>query len=276
MFSRHKKATLDKSLKTGKAQEIKELIETSLKESENVLVKEVMTPRVDVVALEIPVALENVINAIKRSGHSRFPVFHGDLDQLVGVLFLKDLLRDERWWQAIKVKMGSKEDNAQENNPTLNGQLSPLQFSRFFRAPFLVPETRPILEVLSEMQSQHRDFALVVDEHGGVSGILTIKDILGRIVGELPDEFDAPEPPEIIRVDESRWLIDGATGVDEVSKTLGIEIPEGEYVTISGYLLDVLGDIPKEGASVELENWSFKVVEMDKRRVAKIIAQRLE
>jgi putative hemolysin len=274
MFTKHKKSLEQGHDNGSKADELKKQIEQSLDLAQASLVKEVMTPRVEVVALEIPVTVDAVLQAIKRSGHSRFPVYHEDLDKLVGVLFLKDLLRDERWWHGIKEN--SETHNERDKNGLSNGNLTPLQFSRFLRTPYLVPESRPILDVLLEMRQQRRDFAIVIDEHGSVSGVLTIKDILGHIVGELPDEFDAPEPPSIMRVDETRWLIDGSASVDEVSRQLEINIPDGEYVTIGGYVLDTLGDIPKEGDYVNIDGWSLKVVEMDKRRVAKIVAQKLK
>ncbi len=97
------------------------------------------------------------------------------------------------------------------------------------------------------MRRQRRAFAVVVDEHGGVEGVLTVKDLLGALVGDLPDEFDPDEEPEVVRVDGTRWLVDGRMSIDDVRDQLGIDLPEGEYVTLGGYLFDAFGHIPERG-----------------------------
>ena len=101
------------------------------------------------------------------------------------------------------------------------------------------------------MRRQRRAFAVVVDEHGGVEGVLTVKDLLGALVGDLPDEFDPDEEPEVVRVDGRRWLVDGRTELDDLADQLGIDLPEGEYVTLGGYLFDAFGHIPEEGETLD-------------------------
>jgi putative hemolysin len=219
-------------------------------------VKEVMTPRVDVVALTIPVTADDVIAAARESGHSGFPVVVDDLDDLVGVLFVNDLFR-----AAPRRLAGDLTER------------TTLDISRRIRQPHVVPETRLVLDVLAEMRQQHRAFAVVVDEYGGVAGVLTVKDLIEPLVGQLQDEFDADEGPEIVRVDVNRWLIDGRTSVDEVQDRLGIEVPEGEYVTIGGFLFDGFGHIPTEGEHLSVDGWELRVVELDKRRIAKVLAK---
>ena len=139
----------------------------------------------------------------------------------------------------------------------------------------MVPETRRVLDVLAEMRQQRRAFAVVVDEYGGVAGVITVKDLVEPLVGELQDEFDADEEPEIVRVDRNRWLIDGRTSVDEVQERLGIQVPEGEYVTIGGFLFDGFGHIPTEGERLAVDGWELRVVELEKRRIAKVLAKHL-
>jgi magnesium and cobalt transporter len=219
-------------------------------------VREVMTPRVDVVALTIPVTADDVIEAVRESGHSCFPVVADDLDDLVGVLFVNDLFR-----AAPRRSAGDLSDR------------SPLEISRRFRQPHVVPESRQVLDVLSEMRQQRRAFAVVVDEYGGVAGVLTVKDLIEPLVGQLSDEFDTDEGPEIVRVDVNRWLIDGRTSVDDVHERLGIAVPEGEYVTIGGYLFDAFGHIPEEGEQLAVDGWELRVVELEKRRIAKVLAK---
>jgi CBS domain containing-hemolysin-like protein len=228
-------------------------------------VREVMTPRVDVVALKIPVQADDVARAVRESGHSCFPVVHDDLDDLVGVLYVNDLFRSGR-------------HPVSDTAPSP----SPLDISRRVRQPLVVPESIGLLEALAEMRKQRRTFAVVVDEYGGVSGVLTIKDLLEPLVGDLHDEFDADEEPEIVRVDANRWLIDGRANVDEVAERLAIEIPDGEYVTLGGFLFDAFGHIPEEGERFTLtkgktaDEWEFRVVEMDKRRIARVVVRHEE
>ena len=137
-----------------------------------------------------------------------------------------------------------------------------------------MPESRLVLDVLAEMRRQRRAFAVVVDEHGGVEGVLTVKDLLGALVGDLPDEFDPDDEPDVVRVDGSRWLVDGRMSVDDVRDRLDINLPEGEYVTLGGFLFDGFGHIPEEGESLEVDGWELRVTEMDKRRIAKVVAKR--
>lgn len=203
--------------------------------------REVMTPRVDVVALAVPATMAAVARAVKESGHSRFPVYEDSLDHLVGVLFVKDLFRSGG-----------------------NGALR-------LRKPFLVPEGRLVLDLLQEMRQRRRAFAVVVDEYGGVEGVLTIKDLVSELVGELPDEFDREEEAEVIRVDTHRWLVGGQVALDRVEQEVGLRLPPGEYVTVGGFLFDRFGRIPAENDEIEHEGWEFRVSEMDRRRIASVV-----
>jgi CBS domain containing-hemolysin-like protein len=236
-----------------------EFIIEALGDLRDTVVGEVMTPRVDVVALTIPLTVESVSKAVRESGHSCFPVCGDSLDDLVGMLFVNDLFR--AGWT-----VGSQEEGIRSPGP--------IDISRRLRQPFLVPESRLVLDVLAEMRRQRRAFAVVVDEHGGVEGVLTVKDLLGALVGDLPDEFDPDEEPEVVRVDGERWLVDGRMSIDDLADQLGVALPEGEYVTLGGYLFDAFGHIPEEGETHELGEWQLRVAEMDKRRIAKVVAKR--
>ena len=140
------------------------------------------------------------------------------------------------------------------------------------RQPYLLPESLGVLEALADMRKRRRAVAVVVDEYGGVAGLLTVKDLLEPLVGDLRDEFDPAEEARIVRVDGQRWLMDGQTNVDDVRERLGVDIPEGEYVTLGGLLFSRFGHIPHEGEEVRVGDWDLKVVEMDKRRVAQVVA----
>ena len=215
--------------------------------------REVMTPRVDVAALEHPVRYEDVARAVRRTGYSHYPVYDDDLDHLLGVLFVKDLFN--------LGPLGSDQVPSTE------------EVSRRLREPFVVPESRAALDLLAEMRRVRRDFAVVVDEYGGVSGVLTINDLVSELVGDLRDEFDRSAPPSIHRVDKSRWLVDGSVSVDDVRTEIGAPVPDGDYVTLGGFLFDAFGRIPTEGEEVSHDGWSFRVTGMDRRRIAKVVVQ---
>jgi CBS domain containing-hemolysin-like protein len=252
-----------------------QFIVDALNDLHDTVVREVMTPRVDVVALSIPLTVDAVTQAVRESGHSCFPVYGDNLDDLIGVLFVNDLFR--AGWQVTGARdspaPGAATDGGATDAPT---PPDPIDISRRLRQPFLVPESHLVLEVLAEMRRQRRAFAVVVDEHGGVEGVLTVKDLLGALVGDLPDEFDPDDEPDVVRVDGSRWLADGRMSVDDVRDRLDINLPEGEYVTLGGFLFDGFGHIPAEGESLDVDGWELRVTEMDKRRIAKVVAKRLD
>ncbi len=219
--------------------------------------RDVMTPRVDVAYLTYPVSPEAVAEAVRDTGHSCFPVVSGDLDEVTGVLFVNDLFRSTTVKRQIGVSL-----------PTA------VEISRKIRRPLLLPETLDLLESLAEMREQRRTFALVLDEHGGVAGVVSIRDILEQLVGDWSDEFDEDDEVSIVRIRENRWLVDGQTHVDKVEEEIGLEIPEGEYVTIAGFLLDLAGEIPSEGATYSFEDWTLKVQSLEKRRISEIVVER--
>jgi magnesium and cobalt transporter len=246
----------------AEATEQERIITDALSDLRDMDVREVMTPRVDVTYLTIPVHAEDIARAVRTSGHSCFPVVYDDLDDLVGILFVNDIFRtgDGR---------GRSTDGSTARDAT---DPSPLEISRKVRPAYLLPESLGVLEALADMRKRHRAVAVVVDEYGGVAGLLTVKDLLEPLVGDLHDEFDQDEETRIVRVDGQRWLIDGQTNVDDVRERLGVDIPEGEYVTLGGLLFSRFGHIPGEGEEVRVGDWNFKVVEMEKRRVAQVLA----
>jgi magnesium and cobalt transporter len=247
------------SAKDAEGSEQERIIIEALADLRDMDVREVMTPRVDVTFLTIPVHADDIARAVRTSGHSCFPVVHDDLDDLIGILFVNDIFRTG--------KEGPLSRDATDP--------SPLEISRKVRQPYLVPESLGVLEALADMRKHRRAVAVVVDEYGGVAGILTVKDLLEPLVGDLHDEFDEVEEPMIVRVDGTRWLIDGQTNVDVVRERLGMDLPDGEYVTLGGLLFERFGHIPAEGEQVKVGAWDLRVVEMDKRRVAQVVATSL-
>lgn len=221
--------------------------------------RDVMTPRVDVVYLTVPVTPGAVAEAVRDTGHSCFPVVRDELDEVQGVLFVNDLFRSTTDKRAIGVALPGA------------GEIA-----RKIRRPLMLPETQDLLSSLTEMREQHRTFALVLDEHGGVAGVVSMRDILEQLVGDLNDEFDEDEEPTIVKIREDRWLVDGQTHVDEVEKELGVVIPEGEYVTIAGFVLDLAGEIPTAGATYTRGDWTFRVQSLERRRISEIVIERHE
>jgi CBS domain containing-hemolysin-like protein len=247
---------------TEEVSEQERIIIEALADLRDMDVREVMTPRVDVTYLTIPVDADDIAKAVRTSGHSCFPVVNGDLDDLVGILFVNDIFR-------AGVDRSGVGDSGGGGGPT------PLEISRKVRQPYHLPESLGVLEALADMRKHRRAVAVVVDEYGGVAGILTVKDLLEPLVGDLHDEFDGEEEPLIVRVDGSRWLVDGQINVDEVSERLGMDLPDGEYVTLGGLLFERFGHIPTEGEHVRVGEWDLRVAEMDKRRVAQVVATSL-
>ncbi len=278
--NRQEGAGLNGRQSDGGAEAQEQFILDALNDLHDTAVREVMTPRVDVVALSIPLTVDAITQAVRESGHSCFPVYGDNLDDLIGVLFVNDLFR--AGWKVsgaddgggVPADGGGVPARPAPDEVTVRPAPGPIDISRRLRQPFLVPESRLVLDVLAEMRHQRRAFAVVVDEHGGVEGVLTVKDLLGALVGDLPDEFDTDDEPDVVRVDGTRWLVDGRMSVDDVRDRLDISIPEGEYVTIGGFLFDGFGHIPQEGESLDVDGWELRVAEMDKRRIAKVVAKR--
>jgi CBS domain containing-hemolysin-like protein len=219
--------------------------------------RDVMTPRVDVAYLSYPVTPEAIAEAVRDTGHSCFPVVSDDdLDDVLGVIYVNDLFRSSTTRRAIGVSLPTAEE-----------------ITRKIRRPLMLPETFDLLESLGEMRKQHRTFALILDEHGGVAGVVSIRDILEQLVGDLNDEFDEDDELEIVRIREGRWLVNGQTHVDKVAEEIGFDAPEGEYVTIAGFVLDLAGEIPEAGTTYTSDNWTFRVQSVEKRRISELVIE---
>jgi CBS domain containing-hemolysin-like protein len=221
--------------------------------------REVMTPRVDVTFLSMPVTPEAVAEAIRDSGHRAFPVsLNDELDQVDGVLFVSDLFRSSKGARSLPTSLPDTTEISRKVR----------------RPPLLLPESMGILEALAEMRARKRTFTVVLDEYGGVAGVATVRDLLEPLVGDLSDEFDEDEDPDFARIDASRWLIDGQASIDDVAEHLGVELATGDYVTIGGYLLERLDRIPEPGDTVVVGPWELRVQSMDRRRITEVVARR--
>ncbi|NOY57294.1 MAG: HlyC/CorC family transporter [Actinobacteria bacterium] len=214
-------------------------------------VREVMTPRVDIVTLGASLTAETIRQAVIETGHSRYPVVEreGDLDHMLGVLNVKDLLRAP-------------------------GDPTPEQLIELLREPLYIPESASVLEALQLLRHKRSGFAAVLDEHGSVEGILTIKDLVSELVGELQDEFD-PGVPVTVSLGDNGWITDGRVTVEDLAEQTGADLPEGPYGTVGGLYLFVSGDIPREGDSIVIAGLRFTVLHMEGRRIDRLRVQRV-
>jgi putative hemolysin len=211
------------------------------------VVREIMVPRVDVEMLEDTFTIDDALPLFQRTGFSRMPVFHEDPDTVVGVALLKDLVGPVSTRQGGDLLVG------------------------VMRAPMFVPETKPILDLLSDMRMTHNHMVIVVDEHGGTAGICTIEDIVEEIVGEIADEFDR-EHRFISEAGPGKWIVDGRLSAEEAREKLGVPLPESdEYETVAGWVLMELGHIPHAGESVRAGAWSVRVLAVRSRRIARLL-----
>ena len=210
-------------------------------------VANVMIPRTEVIAIEAGTTTEDAIAFAKAQRHSRYPVYRNDLDDVIGVLHARDLLL------------------AEPDTP----------LASLLREPLIVPAQIGVQELLRLMRVRRTQFAIVLDEYGGADGIVTLENVLEEIVGELQDEFEAPEQPAVRRPG-GIVRIDAAEGVDVLEEQLGLEIEPGRpYNTVAGLVLELLGEIPHEGATAEFRGFRFTVVEMDDLRIATVEARRV-
>lgn len=230
-------------------EEEKEMI-SGILEMGKTLVREVMVPRTDIVALEVETPLLQSIEPILQSGHTRIPVYEETIDNIVGVLHAKDLLRYLR-------------DGEQER--PIRGLLRPAYF---------VPEMKIVDDLLRELQQQRTHMAVVVDEYGGTAGLVTIEDLLEEIVGEIQDEYDTEEPL-FEDLGGGAYLCDARMSVDDAEEELGLQIPAGDFDTLGGFIYERLGAIPQEGDQVTVGDATFTVIEVEGVRPIKVRVQRV-
>jgi len=212
--------------------------------------REIMVPRTDLVSLEADIALEEAVETFMLSGHSRIPVYDDSMDDILGILYLKDIL--------IRLK---DEKNGQ---PTIRELLRPA---------FFVPESKKSDELLRELQRRRVHMAIVVDEYGGTAGIITIEDLLEEIVGDIIDEYDT-ERTEVVKMPDGTILVEGRASLDKIEETFDIEIPEEttEAETISGLVTEILGRIPEVDDEVTVQGIRFTVQEVSHNRAERLRA----
>jgi len=207
---------------------------------------EIMTPRTDIFALAVDTPWDAVCEKIIKAGHTRVPVYDGDIDNIVGILYAKDLL--------AQVVRGETQDLRQ-----------------VVRAPYFVPETKPLDDLLRQFKSRKVHLAVALDEYGGTAGIVTIEDILEEIVGDIADEYDQAEPELMERISETAIEVDGRLHIDDLNDALDLEVPEDEdYDTIAGLVFAELGYIPTAGETLNAHGATFTVLDASERKLTRL------
>lgn len=224
-----------------------------------ILVREVMIPRPDIVSVSVDTPMEELIRKLAEHPHSRIPVYEGSPEHFIGVFYVKDLYRV---WAERQAAL-------QAGRPPRDFKLRSL-----LREALIVPETKPLDQLLEEFKRRRRRLALAVDEFGTIAGMVTVKDVLERVVGELADEYVGREMPAVLT--QVGLILEGSTHIRELEDRYEIRLPrEGGFETLAGFLLSRFGRIPKPGESVVFDGWRFTIEQMDRYRIASVRLSRL-
>ena len=212
-------------------------------EFNDIIVSEVMTPRTDMYAIDINDNIKDILDEVDEFKYSRIPVYDESIDDIQGILFVKDMLKPLKDGKDINIK-------------------------EIMREPYFVPESKDIDELFKEMQQNKVQMAIAIDEYGGTAGLITMEDIIEELVGNIFDEYDEEEI-DVKKIDDNTYILSGTITSYELKKIFGIELPDGDYETLSGYLLDRLGRIPEEDEHpvIEDEKLTYKVEEIEDRRI---------
>ena len=238
--------------KLKKKRAVSEILQDSLNEEKedmirgvvdlsDTAVKEVMIPRIDVDFIPLDMETEELLKRVAESGHSRFPVYAESIDNVVGVLYVKDLINS----------FAKKE---------------PIDLEKIIRKPFFVPESKRIDGLLREFKRRHVHIAIAVDEYGGISGIVCMEDIIEEIVGDIQDEFDN-EDEDIVSIGDGLWLCDARVDMDDLAEALHTELPSDEFETLGGFVFDLFGKIPVRYEKVRWKDFDFIVQDMDGHKI---------
>jgi len=207
-------------------------------------VKEVMVPRIDVVFLSKDIEAAEMFETIISCGHSRFPVYEETIDNVIGILYVKDLLKYQNDEKEIVI-------------------------DQILRKPYFIPESKRLDTLLREFKRRHVHIAVSVDEYGGVSGIVCLEDIIEEIVGDIQDEFDN-EVEDILKLDDNSYLCDGRVDIEDLNEMPGIHIPEQDFDTLGGFVFDLFGKIPVKSEKVSFQGMDFIIQEIDGHKIKTI------
>ncbi|MDY0288400.1 MAG: hemolysin family protein [Sphaerochaeta sp.] len=232
---------LDQELRQQVEIEERQTMIEGIGELKDKTVKEIMVPRVDVQFINSNVTLEEFYEIIQEQGYSRYPVYEDTIDNIVGILYAKDILRHDV-------------DNG-------------FDVRLLMRKPYFIPESKHLDDLLREFKVRKVHIAIAIDEYGGVSGIVCMEDILEVIVGDIQDEFDDDEGDGIFKVEEQVYIVEARTSIDDVNERIGLKIDEEDFETIGGYVFELFGRIPAEKEAVEDAQAVFTVESIDGHKI---------
>ena len=210
--------------------------------------KDIMTPRTDIVAIEIDEDFDEIIEKISEYSYSRMPVYEDNLDNIIGILNVKDIFHMDR--------TKSLEEN-----------------KRFFKKAFFTFEYKPTGTLFSEMRKNKLSVAIVTDEYGGTEGIITFEDIFEKIVGQISDEYDTEDDEDILQIGPRRYIIDAATNIDEINQKFGTELECQEFDSLGGYIIENIDRFPKLNEVIKIDDLKFTIVKKTKNRIEKILVE---
>ena len=215
------------------------------------LSREIMVPRIDITGLDVDSNVQEAIDIFNQSGHSRVPVYEETIDEIIGLLYAKDLLRTD---------LTEKEKT---------------DIRPFLRKAYFIPESKNVDELLREMQAQGVHMAIVVDEYGGTAGLVTLEDIVEEIVGEIRDEYDQGEELEYQHVSDDEVIFSGRIDLDDVYDILGVDLTEDMADTLGGYIYGQIGRVPIGGEQIKVDGWLLTVAQVSGRRIRQVLAKRV-
>ena len=231
----------------------------ALLEIQNYYTREIMVPRNAIVSISVDASLDQVLRRMRENQYSRLPVYQGDPEHIIGYVHYKDMMRI---WEERRAAIEKKR------------ALRPFHLSRVLRKPLVVPETKPLNDLIDEFRSTHKHMAAVVDEFGTIVGLVTLEDALEQILGEIGDEHDVKRPRPAAEAAEIE--VDGTTTIRDLDTQYGLELPgDAGFETLAGFLLFQLGKIPNEGESVEYGGRRFTILQMDHNRIARVAIARV-
>ena len=237
------KLMIDEGEEKGTIEEGEKLLLNNVFEFNDTIVSEVMTPRTDIYAIEIHEDISTKLDEFDEYKYSRIPIYRDNIDNIEGVLFIKDILK------------ALKEDKK-------------IDIRKIMREPYFVPESKEIDELFRELQKSKQHMAIVIDEYGGTAGLITMEDIIEELVGNIFDEYD-DEEIDYKKIDENTYIVSGSATLYDIKRLLDVDIPEGDYETLSGYLLEQLGRIPEDEEDILIEDGvlTYKIEEYEDKRI---------
>lgn len=230
----------DRDLNVEEKEMIKGVVDLAEKDA-----KDIMVPRTDVVFIPTDMPLEDVLNLVAESGFSRFPVYEDTIDNVIGILYVKDLLRD-----LVHKKNSSLKD--------------------IVRKPYFIPDSKKINALFHDFRKKRVHIAVAVDEYGGIAGIICLEDILEEIVGEIQDEFDEDEADDIIQIGPTSYLCDTRVSIEDLNEELKITLPHEDYETLGGFVFDLFDKIPVKFEKKEYEGMSFIIQDVDGNKIKSV------